>query len=96
MESLLFLWDEESMCWECVLPDEKLYMYKCQHTSISTQRNYALSIIRNDAYATYEIFDSLHEAQKYMYSKYNKEVRYRDPNEVDYVEHNTTITDSST
>jgi hypothetical protein len=77
------LWDEESKCWECVLPDEKLYLYNCSpsHKFISTQRNYALSIIRNDTYATYEIFDSLHEAQKYLCVKYNKEVRYRDPNE---------------
>jgi len=79
MEMLLFSWDEDSMCWECTLSDEKIYMYKCppSQTFMYTQRN-------NDTHATYGIFDSSHEAQKYLYVKYNKEVRYRDPHEVNY------------
>ena len=76
MESLVFLWDNDLTCWTCTLPDEKLHIhtYLPTHTLICMQGS-------NDTHASHELFESIHEAQQYLYAKYNKEVKYRDPNE---------------
>jgi hypothetical protein len=73
---LQFLWDNALTCWTCTLPDEKLHIHKYlpTHTLVCVQGS-------NDTHAAHELFDSLHAAQQYLYIKYNKEVRYRDPNE---------------
>jgi hypothetical protein len=76
MESLVFVWDKDLTGWKCTLPDMKLHIHRClpTHTLICMQGS-------NDTHGSHELFDSIHEAQQYLYTKYNKEVKYRDPNE---------------
>ena len=82
METLLFSWNEDLMCWECPLLDEEIYMHR--YPPSNSLCSNLISITFMGTHSSYEVFDSLHEAQKYLYVKYNKEIRYRDPNEVEY------------
>lgn len=76
MTKLVFTWNYYAACWECTLPEEKIYIHKYppMHTLVSIHRN---NYIRAD----HEVFDALHTAQHYIGLKYNAQVKYRDPNE---------------
>ena len=79
MTKLVFTWNTNAVCWECVLAEEKIYIHKYppSHTLVSIQRN-------DYIHAAHEIFDSIQSAQYYIGIKYNAEVKYRDPNEANW------------
>ena len=76
MDKLTFKWNQYGACWECILPDEIIYIqkYPPQHTLVSIQKN-------NYIHASHEIFESIYTAQHYIGLKYNAQVAYRDPQE---------------
>ena len=76
MDRITFKWNHYAACWECVLPEETIYMHKYppSHTLVSIQKN-------KYVHASHEIFESVHSAQHYIGLKYNVQVQYRDPNE---------------
>lgn len=76
MTYLIFKFNKRAGCWECTLPNENIYIHKYPpaHVLVSVQK-------KNYIHASHEIFESLHEAQFYLGTKFNAEIKYRDPNE---------------
>ena len=52
MDKITFKWNQYAACWECVLPDETIYIHKYppMHTLVSIQKN-------NYIHALHEIFE---------------------------------------